>query len=318
MTPRSTVALLAGAVLGVACRAPTEVRLELSTDAECGDVTGTTITTGLLIELEDRPPTTATTHCDPRSGRIGSVVVVPARKKDDEFAVRIVTGFFKEPEQCVADDFAGGCIVARRALSFIPHDTIELPIVMEAACIDIPCGATETCRAGRCVSATLADPRRCTDPAGCDDVAGGTGGALSGSGGVGDNPSSGGEGVTGGASSGTAGMGARPAVGGAAGSARGGAAGATAGPPGAGRGGASAGTGGEDAVVLGGAAGIAGAGGRGGRGGAPAGTGGQSAAGAPPGGTSGAGGAGTGGAGGGSVLRPSCEGMTGTECQGED
>ena len=49
------VGLAGVAVLAVACRAPTEVKLEISTDADCGDVTGTTITSGLLVQIEDLP-----------------------------------------------------------------------------------------------------------------------------------------------------------------------------------------------------------------------------------------------------------------------
>jgi hypothetical protein len=183
---------LVGAVWVVACRAPTQVKLEISTDAECADVTGTTITTGLLRDLEERPPTTETRACS--AGRIGSLVLVPRDEKDSEFAVRVVTGFYKTPEECVTDGYLGGCIVARRALSFLPHDTIELPIEMEAACIDVPCEATQTCRHGVCVSAVLDDPRACTDPAGCDGARGGAGpGATSELGGDGAASGAGGD-----------------------------------------------------------------------------------------------------------------------------
>ena len=205
------VGLAGFAALAVACRAPTQVRLEIATDADCSDVTGTAITSGLLVQLEGLPPTTETTRCDPKTGRIGALVVVPAGKKDEKFAVRVVTGFYKEPEQCVRDGYTGGCIVARRALSFIPHETIELPIVMEAACVDVPCGATETCRSGECVPATLDDPLGCTDPAGCDDEVGSGTGGQGGAGG--EAPELGGEApTTGGAPSPTGG--AQPTGGG--------------------------------------------------------------------------------------------------------
>lgn len=151
-----------------ACREPTEVRVELDTDAKCSDVIGTTITTGELEGLELRPPATATSKCDIATGRIGSLVIIPEAEKDGDFAIRIVTGFYKTPEECVEDGYVGGCIVARRALSFIPHTPIELPITLEAACIDVPCEATQTCRRGTCVDAHLPDPTHCTDPLGCE------------------------------------------------------------------------------------------------------------------------------------------------------
>lgn len=172
---RRPSSLLTLAVLLLGCQDPTEVKLSLSTDAKCADVIGTTITVGPLRELEQRPPVTETTRCA-ADGRIGSLVVVPRDAKDDEFALRVVTGFYKTPQQCVDDGFLGGCIVVRRALHFIPHEAIDLPILLEAACIDVPCEATQTCRQGKCVSATLTDPLHCTDPAGCESAGGAGGG----------------------------------------------------------------------------------------------------------------------------------------------
>lgn len=190
------------------CRAPTQVKLELSTDADCSDVIGTTITTGLLAELDGRPPTTQTTTCDSLLGRLGSLVVIPEAENDADFAVRVVTGFYKTPQQCVDDGYRGGCIVARRALRFIPNTTIDLPIVMEAACIDVPCEATQTCRQGTCVSAQLDDPLQCSDPAGCDGHAGAGGASAIGAEGGATGAHGGTEATAGGASDGSAGGGA--------------------------------------------------------------------------------------------------------------
>src|SRR5262249_51723793 len=65
-------------------------------------------------------------------------------------------------------------------------------IQLEASCIDVPCGVTETCRRGTCVSATLPDPTHCTDPAGCDGKdAGASGSGGSGAGGSGGASSGG-------------------------------------------------------------------------------------------------------------------------------
>lgn len=210
-----------------ACREPTEVKLALDTDARCEDVIGTTITTGTLDGLEERPPVTATSRCDVATGRIGSLVIIPEAEKDGDLAIRVVTGFYKTPEECVADGYVGGCIVARRALSFIPHTPIELPITLEAACIDVPCEATQTCRRGTCVDAHLPDPTHCTDPLGCDAPSeGGAGGAAAAPDGAGSS-----SGGTGGSAAGDAGAPTLPEAGGPSQIAEGGAGGAPELPP---------------------------------------------------------------------------------------
>jgi len=131
---------------------------------------------------------TETLRCDPSTGRIGSIVVVPSGEKDSEFAIRVVTGMTMSPDDCVRSGYLGGCVVARRALGFIPHQSLELPIRMEASCLDVPCGKTETCHSGSCVSASIPNPRDCAEPAGCDvapDTSGGGNGGDSSGGGSG-------------------------------------------------------------------------------------------------------------------------------------
>jgi len=140
------------------CRAPTQVMVEISTDISCSDNPRTGISEGSLSELESRPMSTETLTCDPATGRIGSIVVVPGGEKDAEFAIRVVTGLTMTPDDCVRSGYLGGCVVARRVLRFEPHDTLYLPIRMEASCLDVPCGATQTCRDGSCVSATITGP----------------------------------------------------------------------------------------------------------------------------------------------------------------
>ena len=161
----SCSALFALALLS--CREPTQVIVELSTDIRCSDKPRTGISVGSLSDLETRPMSTETMRCDPATGRIGSIVVVPDANKETELAIRVVTGMTMTPDDCVRSGYLGGCVVARRVLGFVPHETLELPIVLEASCLDVPCGKTETCRSGSCVSATIGNPKQCTLPAGC-------------------------------------------------------------------------------------------------------------------------------------------------------
>jgi hypothetical protein len=217
---KASCSALAALLLVLSCRAPTQVVVELSTDISCADGPRTGLSVGSLSELESRPLSTETLRCDPATGRIGSIVVVPGGEKDSEVTIRVVTGMTMSPEECVQNGYVGGCVVARRILHFEPHDTLYLPIRMEASCLDVPCGATETCRAGSCVTAVV------------DGSTGGSGG----SGGM-TNPPLGGGGANSDSAgtSGTPGTAGAPSsggtTGGASGGTTGGASGGTAGDP---------------------------------------------------------------------------------------
>jgi Kelch motif len=148
------------------CRTATEISVVITTDAQCKDVRGTLVTVGKLGELETKPSASFATTCDAVTGRIGAVVLFPSGSDDEEVGIKVVTALSQPVEACVPPDYKGGCIVARRAVHFVPHTNIELPVAMQVVCRDIPCGATQTCQQGRCVSAVLS--AGCTDPAGCN------------------------------------------------------------------------------------------------------------------------------------------------------
>jgi hypothetical protein len=159
------------------CRTPTQVTLEITTDVDCTVLhkLGTTITVGTLDEIECTPPTPLTFQCD--AGRIGSLVVVPSGAQNEEFAVKVVTGVASAPPMPVPDasschlpdhppDYTG-TIVARRALNFIPHTELTLPIVMRQACEGVTCPPDMTCDDGYCAPALLQHPSVCTTPSKC-------------------------------------------------------------------------------------------------------------------------------------------------------
>ena len=170
-----TIAL--GCIALASCRTPTQITVEVRTNVVCdADHPETSITVGTLGDgLEGKAPVTVVRSNACIGGRVGALVVVPSGGKDDEIAMRVVTGVGKSAEQCVNDHYVGGCIVARRALRFVPHESLDLPIDMSLACKDVPCDAAKTCVEGRCVSATIADPGAC-HAEGCAE------GTLSGSG----------------------------------------------------------------------------------------------------------------------------------------
>gem|GEM_PF-1655171 len=199
MNLRSLAVLLLG-VFSTGCQEPTQVTVDISTDALCADLQETHVVVGSLQELRGAPPSATTGNCE-SGGRIGDIVLIPQDKKDDALAFEIVAGVNRETASCADNDYEG-CIVARRALRFIPRRPLELPVELELECLDVPCEATQTCRRGKCVSATLEEPLACSDPAGCDDAGSGGGASVGGMTGAGAGPSSGGGMSSGGVSSG--------------------------------------------------------------------------------------------------------------------
>jgi len=166
--PAVLAVALALLVTVASCREPTQIDVEITTDVKCPDLKGTAITVGNLGELDQRPITAQTQACV--EGRIGELVVVPSGGDDETVAIKIVLGFGRDPAECVPPSYGPGCIVARRALRYIPHTHLTLPIFLSAACNGIACGATETCVGGDCRPATIADPGACSSPGGCNET----------------------------------------------------------------------------------------------------------------------------------------------------
>ncbi len=166
-------ALLAGFALTASCRDPTEIVVRISTDAKCGDIHGVALATGTLGDaLDGKPASTVSMACDPATGHLGTVVLLPSGADDTEVDFRVTAGFGQSVEACKAP-FGPGCIVARRALRYIPNTPLYVPVTLSVSCNGVPCGATSTCQNGACVDPHV-DPTQCTDPSGCDVADGGT------------------------------------------------------------------------------------------------------------------------------------------------
>ena len=161
-------ALLAlGVALPVSCRAPTQITMVLSTDIACADLRGVSVTVGNLGEVETKTETTSTTSCTD-GGELGSLVVVPSGGTGDTVAIKIVAGYKRDPEQCTPP-YGAGCIVARRALHFLPRSPFRINVPLRGSCDDLPCAEAQTCVAGRCVSAVILDSHACEGADGCDE-----------------------------------------------------------------------------------------------------------------------------------------------------
>jgi hypothetical protein len=147
--------------------APTEITIAMTTDVPCAQVTETSIAVGDLVGLEARPPAASSTICDAATGTIGTLVIVPSGAKDELVALRVVLGIGRTADQCVADGYKG-CIVARRAMHFLPHVPLKLPIALRTSCLGVVCAPTETCVQGDCASATIEDATRCASSSSAD------------------------------------------------------------------------------------------------------------------------------------------------------
>lgn len=160
-------------VLGVAfapgCREPTEVTVEVWSDVPCAELRGTSITVARPGAIETAQPRTVATTCDAKSGFVGSLVVVPSGARSEDLAVRVVAGIGAPAESCAPPSYAG-CIVARRALRFVPHTSLVVPIRLTRDCRDVPCDAQSTCVRAGCANATIPDPDACASPDGCTEV----------------------------------------------------------------------------------------------------------------------------------------------------
>ncbi|HVK64803.1 MAG TPA: hypothetical protein VM694_10020 [Polyangium sp.] len=146
--------------------------MEISTNSSCGDLDSTGITAGLLGEIETRPYGTTTSLCE-TSGEIGTIVLLPPEgEREAPFAFKVVGSLGASVDTaCVAPAYGPGCIVARRAMRFVPHNSFRVPVRLSQACAGVLCPEAQTCVDGTCQSATV-DPIDCENDAECGPEAG--------------------------------------------------------------------------------------------------------------------------------------------------
>jgi alpha-tubulin suppressor-like RCC1 family protein len=165
--------LVTASCAGFGCQEATQVELMLSTDLPCDALHGVAVTVGPPSFSEDRPPTISTNRCDPATGKVGSLVIVPSADEDAEFSIRVTAAVKAgSVEDCVPSETASenyaGCIVARRTLRYRSNTRLYLSVDLAAQCQGTPCGPGTTCaRAGVCEPAPVKDVDRCTQPGVC-------------------------------------------------------------------------------------------------------------------------------------------------------
>jgi hypothetical protein len=106
---------------------------------------------GLDVESKDPSLTSAACEAD---GRVGSIVLVPNAAKDATVGIRVVAGLTRPPDQCAAAHY-DGCIVARRSVTFLPHEALDLRIDLTNDCVGQACDPLRTCINGACADARL-------------------------------------------------------------------------------------------------------------------------------------------------------------------
>jgi hypothetical protein len=161
--PRPGVArgawLVAGLLLPVGCRDATQIRLEIRTNVLCTEPDagwrGVAVYAGPPgAEEQGDVPVLVSRDCD-EHGYIGSLVVVPSGDKDGAVGIRVVAALSKEedfdPADCSARNYRG-CIVARRAVRYVPHSSLLLKIDLANTCLNQGCDPRYSCSSGSCLA----------------------------------------------------------------------------------------------------------------------------------------------------------------------
>lgn len=139
------------AVAGVACREPTEIKLVVTTGFPCSQLAGNTVSVRVgATALATGPVTATSSACTDQ--RAGTLVVTPS-SNGDRVTIEVMAAL--TPASLDADgnclEGSPGCIHARRALTYIPHRSIDLPIQLDSACAGFACQPNQTCAGHACV-----------------------------------------------------------------------------------------------------------------------------------------------------------------------
>jgi hypothetical protein len=147
MRPIAATAFLAAGT-ALSCQSETAVVVDVSTDVPCGRPGH--LQTEILVGSASFA-NAKTSRCDLATGHIGSLVVVPSGADDAAFDVAVVMAVDRDPTACAAPDaLPAACIVAKRRERFIPHEIVDLPILLSAACVGVSCSGSTSCLAGTC------------------------------------------------------------------------------------------------------------------------------------------------------------------------
>lgn len=142
-----------------ACYGPTELVTQITTDVGCDTVRSRGIairTAGGTDGLATAEPATESTRCEARNnvGDLGTLTFIPSGDTD-EIAVEVLIGVDRPTKECRPPLDVRGCIVARRRLSFVRHQSLRVRIDLNRSCVGVLCAADQTCDRSGCVSAIV-------------------------------------------------------------------------------------------------------------------------------------------------------------------
>jgi hypothetical protein len=135
------------------CASPTQIVVEVYSDA-CPSpgrpkrLNTTNIYVGKSADIDTRPPSAVRDGCETVTG-IGSLTVYPSGDRDEEVAIKVVTGIDASPNLCAAPGHAG-CIAQTRVMRFVPNTTQRMIVKLALACLDRTCPVGTTCDDGVC------------------------------------------------------------------------------------------------------------------------------------------------------------------------
>lgn len=147
----------------VSCLKPTQITVRVETDIPCGPG-GEGELADVLVGAGGSTVGELALKGACAGGLVGTATVVPGKNND---AVDITVVGAIGATKCTIDSLnEGGCIVAKRRLSFIDHIPLEITVRLDAACAGLDCG-DGTCSEGKCI------PKTCTTDCGDGGTDGG-------------------------------------------------------------------------------------------------------------------------------------------------
>ncbi len=150
-------AVLAAQSLVPACRAPTQVTVEVVGEVPFREGMSVAVQVARAGDVEAAPLKSVTSARWAFGQTIGTVVVAPGEQVT-EADVRIVLALGRAPESCTRDD-AAGCVVYRRRVAFDGASVVRA--VLRSSCFGVYCDETTSCRDDRsCGTMTSDEPAR--------------------------------------------------------------------------------------------------------------------------------------------------------------
>ncbi len=162
MRPRARRASIAlvfaafGVIAMEGCRSPTEAVLDVTFTGQCSDLSSIAFIIGTdPFEADGRiEEKVFTTTADCVAGHVGTLAITP-NEKTNRAAIVVLAGLGKSGKTCSAANGFKDCIIARRTFTFVDHTSLNIPILLDIDCRDVPCNALSTCVKKQCASSEI-------------------------------------------------------------------------------------------------------------------------------------------------------------------